>query len=158
MACSPSHHEYEIWTNVFHCWYCYTFHVFALNISHANDTVCICNYHHCGVIRLLLAPGKGGYDFGTVGLFVCLSVFLSVCPSVGHIMQKVMNGLWWNFMDGFWGGKRNKWLDFGSDPYHLSWEFRSYNTGGSKRLCNNEHFDRSRCISPCWLPNRKSGH
>ena len=42
--------------------------------------------------------GKGGYVFGSVGLFVCLSV----CLSVDNITQKVMNGLGWNFMEGSW--------------------------------------------------------
>ena len=36
--------------------------------------------------------GKGGYVFGSVGLFVCLFV--------SNITQKVMNGLRWNFMEG----------------------------------------------------------
>ena len=46
--------------------------------------------------------GKGGYVFGSVGLFVCLFVCLSVCLSVDNITQKVMNRLGWNFMDGSW--------------------------------------------------------
>ena len=33
--------------------------------------------------------GKGGYVFGSVGYFVCLSV----CLSVDNITQKVINGL-----------------------------------------------------------------
>ena len=33
---------------------------------------------------------------------VSLSVCLSVCLSADNIIQKVMNGLGWNFMDGFW--------------------------------------------------------
>ena len=46
-----------------------------------------------GDLRSLIASsyllGKGGYVFGSVGLFVCLSV----CLSVDNITQKVMNGL-----------------------------------------------------------------
>ena len=38
--------------------------------------------------------GKGGYVFGSVGLFVCLSV--------DTITQNIINGLGWNFMEMSW--------------------------------------------------------
>ena len=42
-----------------------------------------------GIINHYYLLGKLGYVFGGVGLFVCLSV----CLSVDNITQKVMNGL-----------------------------------------------------------------
>ena len=56
--------------------------------------------------------GQGGYVFGSVGLFVCLSV--------SNIAQKVINGLWWN--GKVWGGQRKNWSNFGCNLGLLRWE------------------------------------
>ena len=45
-------------------------------------------------------------------------VFSSVCLSVTNITQKVTNGLWWNFMDGFGVVKGTHYKIFGGDLDH----------------------------------------
>ena len=47
--------------------------------------------------------------------FVCLFVSLLAILLKKNYQQIVMK-----FYGGFWGGKRKKWLDFGSDPGHNS--------------------------------------
>ena len=99
--------------------------------------------------------GKGGYVLGSVCLFACLSCCLFVFLSVSNITQRVMNGLHWKFYGVVWGGKRNKWLNFGCDP----------DPATTQQLMSG--LDSYAIIKgtidyifgwPCWLPNRKSSH
>ena len=53
---------------------------------------------------------QGDYVFGSICLFVCLSVRLFV----SNITKNVVNRLQWNY-GGACGGK---WLDYGSNPIH----------------------------------------
>ena len=48
---------------------------------------------------------------------VCLFVFPTVCLSVTNITKKVMNELWWNFLEGSRMIK-GMWLNLGSDLDH----------------------------------------
>ena len=49
----------------------------------------------------LLPPWQGGYVFGSIGLFVYLSVRLTVCFPVSNTTQHVMNGLQWKSIEWF---------------------------------------------------------
>ena len=42
-----------------------------------------------------------------------LSVFLPVC-----LLVTLLNKLWTDCIEGVWGGKRNKWINFGGDLGH----------------------------------------
>ena len=61
--------------------------------------------------------GSPGRDVVNLGIPSGLYVFLSVCLPVSNITKQVMNVLQWIFWE-VRGGKRNKWLHFGSNPDH----------------------------------------
>ena len=71
-------------------------------------------YHHHYYLL-----GKGGYVFGSVGLFVCLFVCLSVCLSVSlsvdNITQKSYERIGLKFYGGVLGSTMKKLINFGGD-------------------------------------------
>ena len=56
--------------------------------------------------------GKGGYVFGSVGLFVCLSVCQSVC---GQHYSKGYEQIGMKCYGGVLGSTIKNWLNFGGD-------------------------------------------
>ena len=64
---------------------------------------------------MITSVGKGDYVFGSVGLFVCLSV-CCLLATLGANLKSYE----WIAMKFYciWSGKRNKWLDFNSDLDH----------------------------------------
>ena len=71
------------------------------NLSYYVLTRVMSNFYHTSTHPFLhcYVLGKGGFVFGTIGLFVCLSV--------SSIAQKVMNGCD-EIYGGVQNGKRNK--------------------------------------------------
>ena len=61
-------------------------------------------------------------------MFLVRWLFLSVYLSVDNITQRVMNGLGWNFMDGFLSSTRKNWLNFGGDLGIVRWVNEQKNT------------------------------
>ena len=62
--------------------------------------------------------GKGGYVFGSVGLFACLSVCLSVC---GQHYSKGYERIGMKFYGGVLGSTMTNWLNFGGNLGILRW-------------------------------------
>ena len=72
--------------------------------------------------------GKGGYVFGSVGLFVCLSVCGHYSKSYERIEMK--------FYGGVLGSTTKNWLNFGGDLGILRWvneQKNHHNSGGIPR-------------------------
>ena len=100
----------------------------------ANMGVMICLDQ--GSLRSLSASsyllGKGGYVFGSVGLFVCLSVCL---------WTTLLKKLWTDWDEILWRGPgcstRKYWLNFNGDLGILRWvneQKNHHNSGGIPRL------------------------
>ena len=77
----------------------------------------------CTLFYYLL--GKGGYVFGSVGLFVCLPVCLSVC---GQHYSKGYERIGMKFYGGVLGSTMKNWLNFGGDLGILRWVNEQKNT------------------------------
>ena len=74
-----------------------------------------CEYRWvCGLTRTLYLKRRWCF---WLRLFVCLSVYLSVCLSLSNIIYR-LQAYCSKFYGWLKGGKRNKWLDFGSKTEH----------------------------------------